>query len=81
MQLPSRRESINFKMVPKNKQGSSAIEAVIPKVSKDAQKVKKIGINDGGFHRELSGHATTAGSCRWIVRKFAKAWGHQGGDC
>ena len=73
MQLPSRREPTNFKMVPRNKQGSSIVEPVIPKVSKGAQKLKKIDINDGGLHRELSGHAVTVGSCKWIVRRFAMA--------
>ena len=63
MQLLSKREPTNFKVVPKNKKGSSAIEVVIPKVSKGAQKLKKIDINDGGLHRELSGCAATTGSC------------------
>nr|XP_010905126.1 putative serpin-Z12 [Elaeis guineensis] len=44
MQLPSRRKpTITFKVVLKSKQRSLAIEAVIPKVSKGAQKLKKVG--------------------------------------
>ena len=39
VQLPSRRKpTTSFKVVPKSKQRSSAMEVVIPKVSKRAQK-------------------------------------------
>ena len=43
IQLPNRKEPTNFKVVPKSKQGSLAMEAVIPEVSKDVQKQKNVG--------------------------------------
>ena len=43
VQLPSRKEPTNSKVVPRNKQRSSPVEVVIPQISKGAQKLKKVG--------------------------------------
>ena len=44
------------------------MEAVIPKVSKGAQKLKMIGIDNGGLYIELLGCTVTAGSCGDLPR-------------